>query len=405
MAVRTLAPARQTRKRTDPRPKGAIVLGGDYRGLGIVRNLGRRGIPIWVVKDRHTVAAHSRYVDRVIDWSSGTDEDRATRLQALGRQVIPGYWALFPTTDQMTAVVARNHERLSEYFAVTTDRPDVIEIGQDKRKTHDLAAANGVCFPETWLPQNLREVEALVLDYPVIIKPAVKDRSNPLTHDKAWRVGSHNELLRQYQVACRLLPAEQIMVQDMIPGDGRFQLSYAGVMDSGTPVAEVVAKRLRQYPSDFGLHSTFVVSIDDPEVEAAGRRIAATLAYTGLIEIEFKRDPRDLSLNLLDINTRVWGWHTIGLRAGVDFVHVNRQLLQGEKIVPMRVPEGESWMRFLTDCLTSMGEVRRGTMPVGRYLRSLLRRHDAAILGMDDPWPAILDAPMMAYLQWKRALL
>ncbi|MDT4912917.1 MAG: hypothetical protein QOC66_2045, partial [Pseudonocardiales bacterium] len=30
-------------------PVGALVLGADYRGLGIVRSLGRRAVPVWVV--------------------------------------------------------------------------------------------------------------------------------------------------------------------------------------------------------------------------------------------------------------------------------------------------------------------------------------------------------------------
>ena len=35
---------------------GAIVVGGDYQGLGIVRSLGSRGIPICVVDDEHSIS-------------------------------------------------------------------------------------------------------------------------------------------------------------------------------------------------------------------------------------------------------------------------------------------------------------------------------------------------------------
>ncbi len=43
---------------------GALVIGGDYRGLGVVRSLGRHGIPVWVLKDEHGLAASSRYARR-----------------------------------------------------------------------------------------------------------------------------------------------------------------------------------------------------------------------------------------------------------------------------------------------------------------------------------------------------
>ena len=41
--------------------------------------------------------------------------------------------------------------------------------------------------------------------------------------------------------------------------------------------------------------------------------------YYGLVEIEYKLDPRDGVCRLLDVNGRAWGYHTLGPRAGVDF--------------------------------------------------------------------------------------
>ena len=40
---------------------GAVVCGGDYQGLGIVRSLGRRGIPVCVIDDERSIARFSRY--------------------------------------------------------------------------------------------------------------------------------------------------------------------------------------------------------------------------------------------------------------------------------------------------------------------------------------------------------
>ena len=39
-----------TRRTMDHRV-GAVVIGGDYQGLGIVRSLGRQGVPVCVVDD------------------------------------------------------------------------------------------------------------------------------------------------------------------------------------------------------------------------------------------------------------------------------------------------------------------------------------------------------------------
>ena len=52
-------PRRRLRARSDT--IGALVLGGDYQGFGIVRSLGRRGIPVCGIDDEPSVARNSRY--------------------------------------------------------------------------------------------------------------------------------------------------------------------------------------------------------------------------------------------------------------------------------------------------------------------------------------------------------
>src|SRR6266436_9376053 len=80
--------------------EGALVTGADYRGLGIVRSLGRRGIPVWVLKqDEHLVGAASRYACRSLRGPLGDDHEQLDFLLDLAvREGIKG-WALFPTTD------------------------------------------------------------------------------------------------------------------------------------------------------------------------------------------------------------------------------------------------------------------------------------------------------------------
>ena len=46
----------------EPAPAGALILGADYRALGVARSLGRRGVPVWVIRDGDdALAARSRY--------------------------------------------------------------------------------------------------------------------------------------------------------------------------------------------------------------------------------------------------------------------------------------------------------------------------------------------------------
>src|SRR2546425_5019076 len=85
---------------------GAIVTGADYRGLGIVRSLGRRGIPVCVLReDGHFLGAVSRYAHRSLRWPRGDGLSQVKFLANLAvREGFKG-WALFPTTDEVVMLV------------------------------------------------------------------------------------------------------------------------------------------------------------------------------------------------------------------------------------------------------------------------------------------------------------
>lgn len=371
----------------------------------MVRSLGRRGVRVWLARDRHTVATHSRFVEHVIEWPRGPDSERIESMVAAREQAGPGLWVLLPTADDTACFLSRNRDVLSEHFIVGADRWESVRIAQDKRRSHELAARNGIAFPRTWLPSSVREIETLDCEFPVILKPAVKESCNRLVQDKAWKATSRPQLISLYAAACELMPSSVVMIQELIPGDGQCQMSYGGVADRGRPVAEVVARRTRQYPVHFGQHSTYVESLDDPEVEDAARLLIHALRYTGLIEIEFKRDPRSGVLKLLDINARVWGWHTLGLDSHVDFSYVYWQLLQGQVVEPVRVPPGKTWMRFLTDVPAALREMQLRSLTPMRYARTLLRHHDSATFAIDDPLPGLLDGPLLARLRFTQRSL
>jgi predicted ATP-grasp superfamily ATP-dependent carboligase len=155
---------------------------------------------------------------------------------------------------------------------------------------------------------------------------------------------------------------------------------------------------------DFGRQSTYVESISAPDVAHAARRLIEGMRYTGLVEIEFKRDVRDGSPKLLDINARVWGWHSIGARAGVDFPYLEWRMLQGEPVPETHAQEGVRWMRMATDVPTVAREIFTGRMTVSSYLASLRGPLEHAMIARDDPLPGIADVPLTAVVQVRRRL-
>src|SRR5579883_1813297 len=137
---------------------GALVIGGEYRGLGIVRSLGRRGIPVWVLTDEHLIAGTSRYARRHLPWPNADSDLQVRFLLALAKEHHLDGWAIFPTGDETAALVARYHEILAERFRLTTPTWETFRWAYDKRLTHELADEEMVDRPWTCYPNGAEDI-------------------------------------------------------------------------------------------------------------------------------------------------------------------------------------------------------------------------------------------------------
>jgi D-aspartate ligase len=385
--------ARTTSSAIGAQVVGAVVLGSDYRGLGIVRSLGRRGIPVLVVTGGDdALAAKSRYAGQHVPLEGTSDAERcAFLLDLVDRHQLDG-WVLFPTADESAAMVGRAHEQLAARYTLTTPSWQTLRWAYDKRLTYRLAQSLGLPHPRTWSPA---EASAIDLEFPVIVKPAIKHELNAFTAAKAWPAHDRDELADLVARASLLVDPQLLMIQEVIPGGGAEQLSYAALCDRGRPLAGIAARRTRQYPADYGRASTYVETIEAADVAELSQRFLAEIEFDGLVEVEFKRDPRDGELKLLDVNPRVWGWHTLCQRAGVDFPYLAHQLARSEPVPPTSARIGVRWLRLSTDLPTSLQEIVRGNLRLGAYLRTILSPHESAIFARDDLWPALSELPML----------
>jgi predicted ATP-grasp superfamily ATP-dependent carboligase len=347
------------------------------------------------------VATTSRFTCFSSAWPR-SDEERVDYLASLAKVRHLGGWTLYPTDDETAAFLARRHEELSELFRIASPPWNVLRRAYDKRLTYELAADVGVAFPATFYPRTRDEVAQLDCRFPVILKPAAKPEQNRFTYAKAWRAEDMDSLQLGYEEACAFVPPELVMVQELIPGGGEAQFSYAALCENGSPLAVLVARRTRQYPTDFGRASSFVETVEEHGIEEPARRLLEALQLTGIAEIEFKRDPRDGVHKLLDINARAWAWVALGGRAGVDFPYLFWRLLHDDPPPPVRASTAVRWIRPASDLAAAAAQIADGQLTPTDYLRSLQRPLVFAVFAKDDPLPAILEAPFLASVMYKQ---
>jgi predicted ATP-grasp superfamily ATP-dependent carboligase len=383
---------------------GAVVLGGDYQGLGVVRSLGRRGIPTCIVDDEHSVARFSRYAGRSVKFPDLKNErDTVDRLLQLGRQFGLEGWVLYPTRDELVAALSRNREELSTVFRVPTAKWESVRWAWDKRNTYRLAEQLGIPIPWTRYPRSIEELSEFDdLAPPFAIKPAIKEHFVYATRVKAWCARSHSELREMYGKAHDLVGPGEVMVQEVIPGGGSQQFSYCAFFRDGATVGSMVARRRRQHPLQFGRASTYVETIENTLLQETSVTFLKAIDYYGLVEMEYKLDPRDLSYKLLDVNARTWGYHSLGTSAGVDFCYMLYADQIGLPVPVCRASPGIGWVRMTTDIPTAFLEFLAGQLSPRDYLRSLRKCRTEAVFSGGDPFPGIMETLMTPYLAFKR---
>jgi D-aspartate ligase len=387
---------------------GALVLGGNLNGLTIARSLGRRGVPVWVATTPNMkLASFSRYTRRTLPWPDGDSAAQVEYLLGVAQKYRLDQWVLIPTSDETAAFLSKFRTELSRRFRVSTPSWDVLRWAYDKRLTYQLAAEQRVVYPLTFYPRTEEDLEAVTCTFPAILKPATHSLVNRFTADKAWRVASRDELLARYRQARELIPADLILVQELIPGGGESQFSYAALCCDGQPIASLTARRTRQYPIDFGYSSSFVETLYVPEIVEPAQRLLASIQYTGLVEVEFKLDAPNGGYKLLDINPRLWTWAALGGRAGVDFPYLLWQMMVGRPVRKQNPRAGAHWVRMSTDVPAAIHEMLRGRLNPRDYFRSLRSPIEFALMAADDPLPGLLDLPLFGYkhiYNWYKSL-
>ncbi|HLY31538.1 MAG TPA: ATP-grasp domain-containing protein [Ktedonobacterales bacterium] len=378
--------------RQNSRIPGVVVLGSDFKALGVIRSLGRHGIPGAVVDSQPRSAWFSRYVTRRFLWEGSMESpDFADFLLRLGREQGLQNWMLVAAQDDAVGTVAQHRDALAEIFTVTTPGWDVVQWAFDKRLTDEMARAVGVPYPSTWYPAAEDDLATLDLRFPVIIKPAISIRMQQASHLKALPANDLDELRAQYRIAAGMVSPDEIMIQEIIPGGGECQFSVATFCVDGAAPLTMTAQRKRQYPIDYGLGSSFVEAVNLPELTELAQRLLAYMGACGMVEVEFKQDPRDGVYKLLDINIRPWGWHTLCIACGLDLPYIQYRHLLGESPVSVEPRYGVRWLRMVTDVLAGIQEVRAGVSTPWSYVRSLIGRNAYSVLDWRDPLPTLGD--------------
>lgn len=370
-----------------------MLVGGAYGTLALARSLRRNGLDVWLIVDETRCASYSNAVSKVIHWCGPTDPCAFNVLEGIVRTHGLAGSILIPGSDADVRFVSGAHARLSALFEVLTTAWEQLQWACDKSLASQRAKEIGVGVPRVYERAMLEDPYLFDVRFPLVLKPSMRLEENAFTSDRGWRVDNCSSLKERYRAACQLVGVEHVLAQQMIPGGGECQLSYAGLWHRGEPVISMTATRLRQYPVEFGSTSTYVVTAEHPDVRAAAETFLRSISHHGLVEVEFKRDPRDRTLKLLDVNPRPWNWLGLADAAGVDLGGAICAITAGRRVREVKARPGVGWMLVSRDIVTAARSGRLRPHAILGYAASWAHVRKLACFSWADPIPGIVDLP------------
>lgn len=210
------------------------------------------------------------------------------------------------------------------------------------------------------------------------------------------------EVYSTYQILAEIIAPSEILIQEYIPGSAENLYSFFGYFKEGKPLVGSAAKRTRQHPMDFGILSTFVETVQIPELEILAARLLSGIHYTGLAEIEFMYDTKHNRFEFLEVNPRIWGWFNLAVFAGLDLPFIAYSDALGDEYEIQSCREGVKWVHLKTDLFIGIQEVWQSHLSLKKFLQSLLGSREA-VFAPDDPLPFIMDWLLVPFFFLRRS--
>jgi D-aspartate ligase len=372
----------------------AVVLKFDpnvmhHGGLGVIRSLGRVGVPVYGVHEGPWApAAGSRYLAGRFFWRpSPADVDRVlTGLLRLAERI--GQPSVLLTTDDAGAIFLAEHGRdLRRWFLFPDPPRDLPRRLAGKYSLHEVCREFGVCSPRTLTPGSLQEARefASSAGYPLIAK-----LTTPWAAGSALRstsvVAGQQDLDRGYENCAR--SGVGLMLQEFIPGGPGHDWFFHGYCDANSIcLPAFTGVKERSYPADAGLTS-LGRSVANEDLREQVTSLLTKLGYRGLLDLDIRLDERTGEYNLLDFNPRLGAqFRLFRDTAGTDVALAAYLDLTDQPIPPGEQVNGRGFLVENYDPISALAHMRRGELGPRSWLASMRTIHETAWFARDDLRP------------------
>jgi len=370
--------------------------------LAVARTLGRLGVPVYaVVADGLAPIAASRYATKSFIWKSwprnqtGFLEAMSAIAASIGRPAI-----VFPMDDLSSILAAESGAELARSFVLPQVRPGLPRQLADKMLLNSLCLKVGIPVACSVVPHSMNDVFAFAKTskFPVVLKAA-----------QQWAlldgrfstkiVATSDELIAFYKKLKDVSQPPSILQEYF---DGEDWISHGYYNSAKRIHMTFTGRKLLGYPAAAG--STAVgLSVPNETLRRQTENLLDEISYSGIVDIDWRRDGRDGQYRILDCNPRIGqNFRMFESTTGVDVVRAQYLDLTGQSIGDTSMVAGRSFT-VETFCFLAFLRGSSSTSPAGGVMKSPGPRRELAWWSRDDPLPFFVMGARFPFTLLRRA--
>lgn len=310
-------------------------------------------------------------------------------LMRIGAQ-LPQKGVLIPTGDTEILALSRHRSQLESYYRFTMASYEKVNLCINKQLFYQYLEKQGVPHAKTFFPHNESDVKAASaeLSYPCILKPVYPTYFRFDFHTKLFIASSPQQLHLLYAKAHE--KNHEIILQEIIPGEADTMFGYNAYYDhSGVPHGMFMYQRIREWPLEFG-NGCYIQHVHEPILEQITTSLIRTMDYYGVVDAEFKRDPRDGLFKFVEVNPRVWMQNSFPSRYGCNLPYLAYLDAIGKPLPKNSLSvkhQTAKWVYFLEDIQSVRAQMQNRTIQLRTILPAYSPRNEHAVFSWDDPLP------------------
>ncbi|MHA1600109.1 MAG: carboxylate--amine ligase [Alphaproteobacteria bacterium] len=370
----------------------AIVVGGDANALSVARCLHAAGISVHALCRPGSRIRYSRtchWID--LTEGDGGPDDWGAFLLGPHSDHLRGA-VLLACSDEAIEMIIAHRPQLADKFVIEEGDGEMRLSMLDKLRTYEKSAEADIPTPKYWRVWSVSDLDGLknALIFPLIIKPLFSHHTRRIWKNRKYlAVENYEDLHRNFTELQH--HGIEFLLMEFIPGGDDLLCSYYTYIDeNGSPLFHFTKRVFRRYPENMG-EGCYHVTDWSPDVRDMGLKFFRHVKLRGLGNVEFKRDPRDGKLKIIECNARFTAANCLVKAAGLDLALLTYNKLTGRPLPTVdSYRSGQTLWLPIQDFLAYRELKRKGKITFLGWLGSIMRSQQFQFFSWTDPLPSVV---------------